>query len=164
MASTFAHAELDSRIPAKRHHRHTKKRKHHPHGHVRDIWRVLRPTFKFEVAVVSREEARQPDEHLSEWRVDIEVELALQVMRAEFSKVRLVPDNDVRMPNLIEARPARKKCVYCWRQVLQILLEEFRLCSKRQRDDFASNIQIDVQDLWQAAEKVCADGLPMSDL
>jgi hypothetical protein len=57
----------------------------------------------------------------------IEIELALEVVRAEFSKVGLVPDDDVRFTYLVEARPAGEECVYDGGQVFAILLDKLGL-------------------------------------
>lgn len=43
--------------------------------------------------------------------MDIKVELALEVVRAEFSKVSLVPDNEIGLADLVETCPAREQGV-----------------------------------------------------
>lgn len=57
----------------------------------------------------------------------IKVEFLLEVVRAELAKVRLVPHDDGRVPNFVEARPARKEGVNDRRYVLAVLHNEFAL-------------------------------------
>ena len=100
------HPKLHRRVPAKGHHRDTERREHNTHRDVRyRIW-VRRAAVEAERAVITRKEPNEADEHLAERGVDVEVELALEVVRAELAKVRLVPDDDVGLADLVEARPA----------------------------------------------------------
>lgn len=56
--------------------------------------------LEFERTVVSSQISRQTNQHLSQWRMDIEVKLPLQVMRAEFAKMSFVPCHNRRQANL----------------------------------------------------------------
>ena len=101
-----AHPQLDRSIPPQRHHRDTKRGEHDTHGDVRDRLRVGRAAREVERAVVACQQAGEADEHLPERWVHVEVELALEVVRAELAKVCLVPDDDVRLADLVEPGPA----------------------------------------------------------
>ena len=57
----------------------------------------------------------------------VEVELALEVVRAELAEVRLVPDDDVRLADRVEARPAREEGVDDRGDVFEVLEEELAL-------------------------------------
>ena len=57
----------------------------------------------------------------------IEVELALEVMRAELPEMSLVPDDEVGFPDFVEAGPAGKECVDSRGEVFEVLLEELSL-------------------------------------
>lgn len=59
--------------------------------------------------------------------MDIKIELALKVMRAEFSKVSLVPDNEVGLADLVETCPAREESVDDWWEKFAILLDKLGL-------------------------------------
>lgn len=59
------------------------------------------------MAVVASEQPNKTDKHLPERGVHIEVELALEIVRAEFAKVRLIPDDNVGFADAVKARPAR---------------------------------------------------------
>ena len=122
-----AHAQLHSRIPPEWDKRNTERGKYDTHGDVRHSVGVSRPALEAKCAVVAREQAGEADEHLPERGVDVEVELAFEVVRAELAKVRLVPDDDVRLADLVEARPAREQRVHDRRDVLEVLHEELAL-------------------------------------
>jgi hypothetical protein len=62
--------------------------------------------------------------------VHVEVELALEVVRTKLAEVGLVPDDDVRVTDLVEACPAREKGIDGWRDVLGTLVEELALRGK----------------------------------
>ena len=55
------------------------------------------------------------------------IELALEVVRAELAEVRLVPYDDVRLADVVEAGPAREEGVDDRRDVLEVLEEELAL-------------------------------------
>ena len=59
--------------------------------------------------------------------MDIEVELALEVVAAELAKVCFVPDDDRGMPDAVEAWPAREQRVDDGRDMLEVLLYELAL-------------------------------------
>ena len=79
------------------------------------------------MSIITRKETNKAHDHLSERRVDIKVELPLEIVRPKLAEVGLIPDDDVRVPNTIEARPARQEGIDCWWKMLEILLDEFRL-------------------------------------
>ena len=107
MARPRAHSKLDGSIPPEWDHQNTKSGHDNTHGDVRHIVRVGLAALKFEVAIVSRQQPREPDEHLPERRVDIEVKFALEVVRTELAKVRLVPDDEGRLADFVEPCPTR---------------------------------------------------------
>lgn len=127
MARPLAHTQLNSSVPRQRHHPHAKRREHHPHRDIRHILRVRLAALELERAVVAREQAREADEHLAERRVHVEVELALEVVRAELAKVRLVPHDDVGGADFVEARVACEEGVDDGWEVFEILEREFFL-------------------------------------
>ena len=59
--------------------------------------------------------------------MDVKVELALEVVRPEFTKVGFVPDDDVGCADFVEARPAGEEGVYYGRDVFEVLIQEFTL-------------------------------------
>ena len=59
--------------------------------------------------------------------MDVKVELALQVVRAEFSEMRFVPDYDVGAADFVVAGVAGEEGVYDGRDVFEVLEEEFAL-------------------------------------
>ena len=65
--------------------------------------------------------------------MDIEVELALEVVAAELAKVCFVPDDDRGMPDAVEACPAREQRVDDGRDMLEVLLYELALRGDGQR-------------------------------
>jgi hypothetical protein len=105
MASPQAHSKLNGSVPPQWDHSHTKCSHHHAHGDVWHIIGVCLTTLELKGTVVAREQASESYKHFTERRMDIEVELALKVMRAEFAKVRLVPDDDVGLANGMIAGP-----------------------------------------------------------
>lgn len=62
------------------------------HEGVVELFRVGLAGLEFEGAVVVGQVAREADEHLAEWRVDVEVEFALEVVGTELAEavVRIV--------------------------------------------------------------------------
>lgn len=127
MARPPTHTKFHCRVPTKGDHRDTKAREQHAHAHVGYALRVRLAALELKLPIVSREQACETDEHLAQRRMHVEVELAFEVVRAELSKVSLVPNDDVRVPNFVEARPARKEGINCGSDVLCILVEEFAL-------------------------------------
>jgi hypothetical protein len=59
--------------------------------------------------------------------VHIKVKLALEIVRAKLAKMRLVPDNEGGLANLMVPCPAREEGIYCGSNVLEVLLDEFAL-------------------------------------
>lgn len=59
--------------------------------------------------------------------MNIEIKLAFEVMRAEFSKVGLIPDDDVGCANFVEPCPAGKQGVDDGWYMFEVLEEEFSL-------------------------------------
>jgi hypothetical protein len=74
------------------------------HVGVVELFRVGLAGLELEGAVVVCQPAGQADEHLSEGRVDIEVELAFEVVRAELAEVGFVPGDNWGEPDLPHAR------------------------------------------------------------
>ena len=128
MTRPRTHPKLQSSIPRKRNHTHPKRRQHHPHRNIRHTLRVRLPTLKLKPAIVPRKQPRKPNDHLPQWGVDVKVELALEVVGPEFTKVGFVPDDDVGCADFVEARPAGEEGVYYGRDVFEVLVEEFTLC------------------------------------
>ena len=127
MARHGAHPELNSGVPPERHERDAERGEHDAHGHVRHRLGVRRAALERERAVVPGQQADEADEHLAQRRVHVEVELALEVVRAELAEVRLVPDDDVRLADRVEARPAREEGVDDRGDVFEVLEEELAL-------------------------------------
>jgi hypothetical protein len=131
MTCTPAHAELNRGVPSKWNHGHAEAREKNSHGDVRHIVWVLFSALELEAAVKTREETSETHKHLAERWVDIEVELALDVVSAELAEVGLVPDNIVGLADPVETRPARKESVNDRRDVLNVLFEELALAAVR---------------------------------
>lgn len=106
VARSPAQAQFNSSVPSERDHDNTECRHHDAHGGVWDGLRVLASTREVEGAVIACQQASESDEHLAQRGMHVEVELAPEVVRAELAKVRLVPDHQVGLANLVEARPA----------------------------------------------------------
>jgi hypothetical protein len=70
------------------------------HKDVVDLLGVSLTRLELEGTVVSGQITRKANQHLSQRRVDIEVELALQVVGSELAKMRLVPGDNGRKANL----------------------------------------------------------------
>lgn len=121
MASTPAHSQLHSSIPCQWHQCNTKGREHHAHRDVRYIFRIFGPALEFEVPIVAREQTNKTNEHLSEWRMHVEIEFALQVVGAELAKMRLIPNDNVRFPDFVKPCPTRQERVDGWWDVLRVL-------------------------------------------
>ena len=81
-----------------------------PHEGVVQFFRVRFARLELEGAIVAGQVAGQTDEHLAQRRVDIEVEFALEVVRAEFAEVCLVPGDDGREADLPHAREECEGC------------------------------------------------------
>ena len=60
------------------------------HNSVVELIGVFLSGLEFEGAIVTCQVSRKSNQHLSKGRVNIEIELALQVVRAEFAKTREV--------------------------------------------------------------------------
>lgn len=73
------------------------------HKGIVHIFRVLLAGLEFERSIVACQVAGQANQHLSEWGVYIEVELALEVVGAEFTEVGLIPGDDVGSADLVQA-------------------------------------------------------------
>ena len=78
------------------------------HESVVQLLRVGFARLKLKGAIVTGHVARQADQHFAERRVDVEVKLALEVVRAELAKMRLIPRDDGREANLPHAREEGK--------------------------------------------------------
>lgn len=59
--------------------------------------------------------------------MDVEVELALQVVAAELAKVCFVPDDGGRFADFVETRPTGEQGIDYRRDVFQVLLDELAL-------------------------------------
>lgn len=94
MARPRTHAKLDCSIPPEWDHQNAKGGHEDAHGNIGHSVGVGLAALEFEVTVVSRQQPCEPDEHFPEGWMDIEVKLALEVVRAELAKVCLVPDDD----------------------------------------------------------------------
>jgi hypothetical protein len=144
MARSCAHAELDSGVPSERNYQDAKRGHDNAHG---DVWHFLGihlSALKFKATVVPGEQTSEPNEHLPERWVHIKVKLALEVIRAKLAKMRLVPDDDGRLADLVEPGPAREKGVHGGGDVFEVLLDELallggeggvviRLCERRKQ-------------------------------
>lgn len=105
MARPRAHTKFHGSIPPEWDHQNAKGGHDDAHGDIRHIFGVGFAALKFEAAVISGQQPRKPDEHLPERWVDIEVKLALEVVRTELAEVRLVPDDEGRLADFVEPRP-----------------------------------------------------------
>jgi hypothetical protein len=70
------------------------------HKDVVDLLGVSLTRLELEGTVVSGQVTRKANQHLSQRRVNIEVELALQVVRSELAEMRLVPGDNGREADL----------------------------------------------------------------
>jgi len=111
MACPLAHTKLNRGKPRKGDHSDSKGGQHHPHGNIWYCFRVDFAAFELERAIVARQQASETNQHLPKRRMHIEVELALEIMRAKLAKVGLIPNNDIRRANFVKPRPAREKGV-----------------------------------------------------
>ena len=91
------------------------------------MFRILLPTLELETAVVPGQQPRESNEHLPQWWVHIEEELALEIVRTKLSKVRFIPDDDVCLADSAEASPAGEEGVEDRRYVLEVLRNELAL-------------------------------------
>lgn len=121
------HPKLHGSIPPKRDHSHTKRRQHNPHRDIRHLIRVNLPTLKLEAAIVACQQACKTDEHLAEGWMHVEIELALEIVRAEFAEMGFVPDDDVGSTNFVEAGPAGEEGVDDGWDMFHVLHQEFTL-------------------------------------
>lgn len=80
---------LTSRPPRQRDQHHAKARQHDTHSRVWQVGGVLDARLEFKTAIVAGQETRETDEHLAERRVDIKVEVAVDVVGAELAEMRL---------------------------------------------------------------------------
>ena len=127
VARSRAHTKFDSGVPSEGDHQDAKRGHDDADG---DVWHFLRvhlSAFKFEATIVPREQTSESDEHLPERRVHVKVKLAFEVVRTKLAKVRLVPDDDGRLADLVVPRPAREERVHGGRDVLNILLDKLAL-------------------------------------
>jgi hypothetical protein len=74
------------------------------HKGIVDVLGINLPTLELKGAIVAGQVARQTDQHLPERRVDIEVELAFEVVRSEFPKMSFIPCDNVGDANFPHAR------------------------------------------------------------
>jgi len=70
------------------------------HEDVVDLLGISLTRLELEGTVVTGQITRKANQHLSQRRVDIEVEFALEVVRAKFAKMRLVPGDNGRKTDL----------------------------------------------------------------
>ena len=127
MTRPLTHTELDCRIPPQRNERDPIRRHDDPHRDIRHPFWIHLAALELERAVVASQKTSQADEHLTQRRVHVKVELALEVVRPKLAKVGFIPHDEVGEPNLVEAGPAREEGVDCWRDVFPVLLDEFGL-------------------------------------
>jgi hypothetical protein len=127
VARSRTHTEFDSGVPPEGNHQDAKGCHDDADGDVWHFSRVHLSAFKFKATVVPRKQTSESDEHLPERRVHVKVKLALEVVRAKLAKVRLVPDDDGRLADLVVPRPAGEECVHCGRDVLDVLLDKLAL-------------------------------------
>ena len=106
MARPRAHAQLDGGVPSEGYECNTICRHHNAHGHIGYTVGIRHSTPELEVAVIARQETSEPNEHLSQRWVNVEIKLAFEVVRPKLAKVGLVPDHQVREPDFMKARPA----------------------------------------------------------
>lgn len=78
-----------ARIPGDGYHQYAVGRHVQPPEAVAHLGRVYGARLELKVAIVTGEEACEADEHLAERRVDVKVELALDVVRTKFAEVGL---------------------------------------------------------------------------
>jgi hypothetical protein len=130
MACPCAHSQFNGGIPPKWDHSDAKGCQHNPHSDVWHLWRIGLSTLEFKTSIVSSEESNEANDHFTQRWVDIEVELAFEVMGAELAKVRFVPYDDVGGTNVVKTSPAGEESVDDGWNVFEILEEEFALKKK----------------------------------
>jgi hypothetical protein len=85
-----AEIHLPSRIVCKRNTHDPESRIEHAHEGVVDVFWIGLAGLELERPIVTGQVTGQTNQHLSQGRMNVEVELALQVMRAEFSKAERI--------------------------------------------------------------------------
>src|SRR5579863_7463739 len=144
MARPRAHAKLDGGVPPEGDHQDAKGGQDDAHSDIRDVLGIHLAALELIAAVVPGQQTGEPDEHLAERGVHVKVKLALEIVRAKFAKVRLVPDHVRRLADLVEARPAGKEGVHNGRDMFQVLLYELALkvWGGREREKGATEVGV----------------------
>jgi len=106
MRCPHTHTKLHRRVPRQGNHQDAEGRHHDSHRNVGHRVRVGIARLELETTVITGEQARQSNEHFAEGRVDVEVELALEIVRSEFAKVCLIPDDSVVGADTVESSVA----------------------------------------------------------
>lgn len=127
MTRPRAHAQLNGGVPPEGYERNTVHCHHHAHGHIGYTVGIRLATLELEAAVITRQETSEADEHLAQRGVNVEIKLALEVVRPKFAKVGLVPDHQVCEPDFMKTRPAGEEGVYRRWNVFRVLLDKFGL-------------------------------------
>lgn len=100
----LAEVELLCRVVGQRDAQSSESAVELTHEDVVDLFGVRLARLELERTIVTGQVARKADQHLSQRRVDIKVELALEVVRSELAEMRLVPGDNGREANLPQAR------------------------------------------------------------
>lgn len=127
MTRPLAHTQLDGSVPPERYERDAIRRHDHAHGYIRYAIGICLPALELKMAVITRQETGKCNEHLAQRRVNVEIELAFEVVRPKLAKVGLVPDHHVREPDFMKARPAGEEGIYRRWNMFRVLLDEFGL-------------------------------------
>ena len=105
-----AEVQLSSGVVRQRNADDTESGVESSHEGIVHIFRVLLAGLEFKRSVVACKIAGQANKHLSEWGVYIEVELALEVVRTEFTEMGLIPGDDVGSADLVQASEEGESC------------------------------------------------------
>lgn len=127
MARPRAHPQFNSGIPPEWDHGDAKGSQHNPHSDVGHFWWIDLSTLEIKSSIISGEESDEPNDHFTQRWVDIEVELAFEVVGAELAKVCFIPHDDVGGPNVVKTSPAGQQGVNDGREVFEILEKKFAL-------------------------------------
>ena len=130
MTRPLTHTELDCRIPPQRNERDPIRRHDDPHRDIRHPFWIHLAALELERAVVASQKTSQADEHLTQRRVHVKVELALEVVRPKLAKVGFIPHDEVGEPNLVEAGPAREEGVDDGLEHVEVLVYKFFLSER----------------------------------
>lgn len=130
MACPRAHSEFNSGIPPEWNHGDAKGSQHYSHSDIRYFWWIDLSTLKIKSSIVSGEQSDESDDHFTQGWVNIEIELAFEVMGGEFSKVCFIPDDKIGGTDVVKTSPAGQEGVDDGGEVFEILEKKLALEEK----------------------------------